>query len=176
MNAVNDCILFGLQKKFPNLTDLAINIPYLINLIKDKNGAYLQCKDNFESKIKNITLIVGGNTNLELYCNYEVLESFEIRIRNEIKNFEEGFAFLMKNCPYEFKQLGNLQLAMDCFCLVEEELLINLYNNINKMPRLKSFLLNCTTSKIDENFKNDFFKKIKKLNLDLYSFSINKYI
>ena len=175
MNTINDCILFGLQKKFPNLTDLVINIPYSINLKKYSNGTYLQCKENFESKIKNITLIGGGNTNLEFYCNYEILESFEIRIKNNIKNLEESFTFLKKNYSYKFKQLRNLEFKVDNFCLVEEELLVNLYNNINKMPKLKSFVLMCTTSKIDENFKNAFYKKIKQLNLGLYSFSINNF-
>ena len=175
MNTVNDCILFGLQKIFPNLTDLVINISNSNYLNKNSSGAYLQSVEYYYSRIKNIKIIGGGNTNIKLYCNYEALESFEIIVKNKIKNLEEGLAFLMKHCPYEFKQLRNLQLTFNNFCLLEEELLVNLYNNISKMPRLKSFVLNCTTLKIDGNFKNDFFKKIKKLNLDLYNFSINKF-
>ena len=64
------------------------------------------------------------------------------------------------------------------YCSISKLLLRNLYNNIDKMQRLKCLVLKCTASskiKINDNFKNDFYEKIKKLNLDLYSFSINNF-
>ena len=177
MNPANDCILLGFQKKFPNLTDLIINIPKSNNL-DECGGAYLLTKENAESKLKNLKLIGAGNTNIELYCNYEILESIEINVKNKIKNLKEGLAFLMYNCPYKFNKLRNLQFTMANYCFISKLLLRNLYNNIDKMQRLKCLVLKCTASskiKINDNFKNDFYEKIKKLNLDLYSFSINDF-
>ena len=87
-----------ISKKFPNLTDLIINIPKSNNL-DECGGAYLLTNENAESKLKNLKLIGAGNTNIELYCNYKILESIEINVKNKIKNLKEGLVFLMYNLP-----------------------------------------------------------------------------
>ena len=174
-NKKDGCILFGLQNKFPNLTNLNINLPSSYYFGKSNYKTYLEFKYNVLSTIKNIHINGGGNTNIKLYCKYEYLESFDIRIQNDIENLNEAFPFFSDKCPIIFKNLTDFKFEMDDYCLITEDKLENLCGNIDRMPQLKTFILKCTTLTINEDFKKEFFLKIKKLKLHLYYFSINKY-
>ena len=177
-NKENDCILFGLQNKFPSLANINLNLyyitpPYYYYYVGFKSD--LEFKYNALSRIKNININGAGNLNLKLYCKYESLESLNIRVRNDIKNLNDGFPFFKEQCQIIFENLISFEFTVDNYCLINEDSLINLYNNIDNMPKLKTFILKCIVRTLNEKFKNDFLQKIKSLKLDLYSFSINKF-
>ena len=84
--AQQDCILFDLLKKFPNLSDITL---YSINRSKTTT---IEIKENEQCKVDKISLTVNGNNNIKFYTKpFHYFIKFELNIRNKITNLKEFF-------------------------------------------------------------------------------------
>jgi len=83
---------------------------------------------------------------------------FDISINN--------FPIFKNNCKIIFKSLKYFTfIAPDCYRM-DLEVLNNIYNNIDNMPNLKSFILKCYQKNITEDFLIKFIKKILPMKLN----------
>lgn len=173
-NKDDDCILFNLQKKFPNLSNLVL---YTLSwyYFTDYNGTNLNIIENPNCKITNIKLTGGGNKNIKLYCQkYENLISIEFSLVNKINNFETAFPIFNNKSSVKFLSLSNFCFVYLSRYEINLEILNNIYNILSNMPKLKKFRLE-SFKKIDENnneakrfrleFEDKFNKKLKDLKI-----------
>lgn len=168
-NNNDDCILYNLQKKFPNLDKLSIFFPYSSNI-----ETLLEFVRNENNKIKEISLGGGGNYNIKVYCqSFQNLERIEINL-GKIKNLKEALP-IFNNCEKEeFNNLKYFRFISRNENEITMNILKNIYNNISKINNLKVFELECITTDIDENFYSKFKEKISSLKLDYSRLIINK--
>ena len=179
---LNDLINF-----FPNLSDL--NVEYFESygfytcgvqpMIQPKK---IIINENECSKINNIILglYAEDEVNIELNCMpYNKIKSFYLYTDYiDIDNFP----FFKSECNIVFNCLESFH-----FTLVEEEWVIkekmkkeelieNLYNNIDKMPNLKDFYFNFNCKNISEKFYKNFIEKVLTLkSLKKIFISINNF-
>ena len=156
--------LCPLEDKFPNLKELSI----------EKSGDqffYTQTKleiiENGKCKITKIFLM--GRI-IKLYIqSYETLEEFKLAGRGIILN---DLPFFNNITRILFKSLITFEVNYDgdiCFNLIN-----NLYNNIDYMPKLKKFSFICLSPRANEEFIIKFINKILSLNLREITFEIQK--
>ena len=159
----NDYILYDILNKFPNLLKFSFSV--LGNEYDDNLNSF-EIKENPNCKINKLVINFDKTKtkDIKMYCQpYEYLE--EIRIYN-IKIDNINFLPLLNDkCDRVFKSLKYFSLDSDNY-LMGHTLFDNIYNNLDKMPNLKSFRFSCKYKylKIDE-YEN-FIKKLLSLNLD----------
>ena len=162
-----------LLKLFPNVTDLSIGIP----LYNDKSE--LEIKESIQSKIKKFSVSLLVNGTIKFFCtSFKKLESVEIFLDyyRHIK-LEKSFPIFNSNINIIFENLKFFHLTYEKHCTgddINDNVIENIYNNINNMPNLEVFKINFKTEKInDGNFFEDFITKIlrmkfiKKVEIDL---------
>ena len=160
----DDNLLYNLQKKFPNLTDLEI---YDHNRIK---------KINLESNLEINRLKYSGGFIYEEFSilSFENLQELELKCcgnitKNNIHifndNYDNNFKSLIKftfdNSHIEYEK-------------IDLKIINNIINNINKIPSLKSFIFKCYSSISKEDYKN-LVKKILQLKIKSIEFGINSF-
>ena len=156
----DDCILYNLQEKFPNLTDIVIN-----NCNHQYSEKTIEIKENNQMKINNILLHLENNSSIKFYIkSYEDLISFDLNYKYKIKNIKDILPIFTDNCQVIFKSLSNLKINNQYpYEPLSLDILNNIYNNLNYMPNLKSLYLCCYYKEEDE-IKIEFYKKfIKKI-------------
>ena len=166
----NDCILYSLQKKFPNLSDLSL---YFLN--NKKCQTKLEITENEECKINKISLIVFKNENIKFYCNsFENLIKIDFTFNNEIINIKDCFPIFSDECKVKFKSLTKFKLYINYE--IELNIIKNIYKNIDSIPNLIYFSLNCNVKEINKDFYIKFINKIlsKKLSLIYLKLTTNE--
>ena len=110
--------------------------------------------------------------NIILYCNsFENLKEFDFQSENEIINLN-NIPFFDKDCNIIFNSLTHFKFSENSKYVMNIDILNNLYNNIDKMPKLKSFYLYCFINDIEKNFYMEFIQKILSLGLEYIKVSI----
>ena len=171
-----DSNCYNLQNLFPNLKYFCVK-----SYNNKKNTKKLEIKENLDCKINEINIDCNGNKNVKLYCGpYEDLKGIQIYLGNFIFDFQNSFPIFNDKRKIVFKSLINFNLSQitnkdKCRLFkFKFNIINNIYNNINNMPNLQSFKLNILSSDIDNNFYENFIKKLIKKNLNLISFSIKR--
>jgi len=167
----NDCNILNFQNKLINLSELKIILPF-VNIRASTN---LKIEENLNCKVNTIE-IDGDNKNIILYCGpYENLVKVDISINCDIVNYKTIFPIFDNNCKTIFKSLNYFKLIHNDYGYnVSLDILNNLYNNMDKMPKLKHFEMYCFSEDIDKNFYNKLKKKIMSLNLEFIKIEIVK--
>ena len=167
-NQDSDCILYNLQKKFPNLTSLDI-----WNNTWKSEETNLEIKENSNCKIKEFSITGSGGSDIKFYIqSYENLISVCFDFDSDIINIREFFPIFNDNCKVEFKSLTYFKSNFSHE--ISLDILKNIYNNIDKLPNLRNFNLSCNIKNIDEIFFKKFVEKILLLKLDNIELSITK--
>ena len=167
-NKDNDCILFDLQNKFPNLLDFKLYFSPCIKFRKKyKHKAKLEIIENPNFKINKINLTAYAKKKIKFFCGpFEKLKSAKFSINNQTMNLKDGFPLFTKKCNVIFKSLIKFSISNYCGYDLTSEVINNIYNNINKMPNLRKFKISSDIEEIKEEFYIKFIKKLLKLNLD----------
>ena len=168
----NDLNILNFQNKLINLSELKIILPFVNNTRASTN---LKIEENLNCKVNTIE-INGDSKNIILYCGpYENLVKVDIYINCDIVNYKTIFPIFDNNCKTIFKSLNYFKLIHNSFGYnVSLDILNNIYNNIDKMPKLKYFEMYCFSKDIDESFYNKLNKKIMSLNLEFIKIEIVK--
>jgi len=162
----NDYDFYNLQKKFSNLSSFEYKSSsyaefLILEIIEDTSFKVNKLSISGERYIKNKFYIES----------FESLKLISVNIHStEIRNLEEAFPFFNNNCKVVFKSLTDFKFYYYADSLENKRknlrALYNLYNNIDMMPKLKTFFLYCNTDGVDELDYKSFIKKLlsKKLN------------
>lgn len=171
-NKDKDCIIYNLEKKFPNLKEIYLHIEFTPLIFEDESAYInptLDIKETFDCKFDKLNLFLHNyNKGLNLYCQpLENLVEIKLEFFSNIKDLNIFFPLFSAKCTKIFRSLKVFHLKMKINIY---NALNNFYNNINN--NCIQFVLQCM--KIEEQ---DFYKKliIKLLSLDLESIEINNY-
>ena len=158
-----DCVLYNLQNKFPNLTNLYINSDDIYYELKGS----IEIKENANYKINDFSLDIGIKKNIKFYCGlYENL--IKVAFNINYSNIEDMFPIFNKNCNTSFTSLNTFSFYSfndNEESQINKDILLNLYNNIDKMPNLKKFFLKCISKDISYIFYEKLIKKLLLTNL-----------
>ena len=83
------------------------------------------------------------------------------------------FPIFNDKCNVIFKSLKYFQFIQDSYAM-DFNVLKNLYQNLDYMPNLKYFELKCYQKDINEEFINNFIKKILSTDLDIVKLALTK--
>ena len=162
-----DCILYNLQNKFPNLSTLNIKISDYSQGFNQNSYSSIEITENPKCTVNQFSINSFLGMNIKFFIqSFENLVSvkFDIRMRFNLSN--NNFPLFKDNCSIIFKYLKNFTfIAKGCYRL-DFDILNNIYNNIDKMPNLKSFILICNQKDITEEFSIKLLRKLLSLNLD----------
>lgn len=184
INWVNDdeeCDLTNLQKKFPNLSYIEIIIPKIneepSNHFTIQKSAFININENKNCKVDKICMNIMGPYDIQFNCGpFEKLISVIFDFHPYIYGLEEIFPLFGNNCQIIFESLKEFKFTYKYGDILDNENLINIleniYNNLDKMPNLKEFLIECTC-KVSEEFYMKFIKKLLSMNLNNIYFNIN---
>ena len=176
---VEDSICYNLQNLFPNLKYFCVKS---YNDTKG-NSKKLEIKENLDCKINEINIDCNGNKNVKLYCGpYEDLKGIQIYLGNFIFDFQNSFPIFNDKRNIVFKSLIYFNLTQQTLKFFDDDQLFkfkfntlnNIYNNIDNMPNLQEFELNILSIDIDDNFYENFIKKLIEKNLNFIYFSIKR--
>ena len=167
-NTNNDCLLYNLQKIFPNLINLKINTGFM-----NKNKINLEIKENPNSKVSSISLDGNGNKNIVFYCqSYDSLVNIKLNINAEIINLKKALPIFDDKCNISFNSLLHFSF-INHRSQLDLNILENIYNKLDKIQNLKSFKLNCINKDITKSFYCKFLEKLSKMKLNQFEFKIN---
>ena len=152
-----ECELNCLQNKFPNLSSLNIN--YSSEGIKD--DTMIIFNENKKSKINEICIKDNSNSNVSFDIqSFQSLKKIDLNnISSEISIFKNDYKYNFKTLTYFRLSHFNIEINFDT--------LTNICNNLDNMPNLKDFKLDCKCEKtFIRDFLDNFIKKLleKKLN------------
>ena len=154
-NDLNDFL-----KRFPNashFTLCSINQNFLSDEI------YLDIREDYKSNIKSFDLQLKENDLAIFNCSsYENLTNVEFELKGQVVNLNNSFPIFNEKCDVLFKSLINFKLYISNISMNDLKILCE---NLNKMPKVKYFSLECVVEDITE----DYYKKVieKVLNMDL---------
>ena len=189
INGKSDVILYDLQTKLSSLLSLNI-ISRDDNSKRTFNDKAIEIIENKESNIKEFSLIMDNCfPNIKFYINkFENLAAFKFYINNNIHtliNPEIYFPFFKYNCRLTFNYLRIFEFCTyknqyDYF-IINNEVVKNLYENINQFTNLKCFKFIGVSENIQRKFYINFIKNLLLLNIkeiifDLKNKPISNYI
>ena len=116
-------------------------------------------------KLKNIHIKVDKDFSFSLYCpSFEALESIYLKIYSSSDNLKIYFPIFDGKCNIIFKSLKYFYFHKIGFSYIHYDTLLNLYNNIDKMPNLVDFSLDFLSNENDlEKFKKIYKNFLKKI-------------
>ena len=165
-----------LQNKFPNLLDFELFLPYFEDIWGDfdDNPPAIQITPQENSKITKFSLDIRRyNYFFGLYCApLNKLEEISFTLITNIEDLRYALPIFDNKCKVIFESL--IKFKITCGNNKNEinfEFIENIYNNIDCMPKLKYFSLDCMKT-VKEDFYKNFIKKILSLKLDSIYFSI----
>ena len=160
----HDCAFNNLFNKFPNLSKINLHISNNDYLNKELN---LEIKEDTKSKINNISLNLSHIKNCKLYCSSycNLIELNLIIYIDKIINLKESFPLFNDECNICFKSLNTLSIKLSTKSL-DLDILKTIYNNLDKMPKLKNLRLDLLIKDVEEKFYKEFIRKILKMRLD----------
>ena len=160
-------IIEDLHIKFQKILILNLysNEHYFYN--KSKNGTIIFI-NSLDSQIKEINIEGDfGDINIKIYCNFKKLEKIYIDTC-DCKSIL--FPFFCQCCDI-FESLTDFTFK---YYYLSFEALVNIYNNIEKIPNLKNFTLSCTNNCFHEYLYAKFIVKLFKLKLNNIYIDIRK--
>ena len=157
----DDLVLYYLQEKFPNLTDISVKS------YNNNKDIKFDIKENPDYKVDKFYFIFGG-CNIKFYCTlFENLKEINFdNIKYSIINLENTLPIFSDKCHIVFKSLTKFS-----FCYYNEinyDILINIFNNLDHMPKLKEFKINCFSKYINKEFHKNFIIKLLSLKIKIY--------
>ena len=164
--------IYYLLQKFPNVSNLIINIPHFRN-IKQK----IEIKENIDSKINKFSISGGVSENIQFYCHsFESLEEAEFIIISHIYHLKNAFPIFNSKCQIIFKCLKKFifENYPEDGNGIKLKILNNIYNNLDYMPNLKIFTLKCICADIKEDFYIKFIQKLLTFEFDRIDLEIKK--
>ena len=168
-----DCILYNIHNIFPNLSNLHLYI-FSHNNDNKPDELNLEMIENPFNYINKIFLDLETSSNIKFYIGpYINLESLNIECKNKIKNLGDIIFFNNKQ-KILFRSLTHFRFIYNIKEGIHYNLLKNLYNNIDNMPNLRYFELECDTVDINENFYKELILKLIKLRLDKLTIIVKK--
>ena len=175
-NNFDNCILYNLQKKFPNLSSLRIYIPFYEDFSCDLEiEPTLKIEENKSCKLNKFTICIEEyyNKSIQFYCcPYEDLIEVEFEFESNVKNLKDSFPIFNENCKTVFQSLRIFHFRIYNY---ENELNFeffnNLYKNIDNMPKLEDFSLYCIKP-LEDEFCKKFVHKLLHLNLKNINFTL----
>ena len=158
-----DYILYDIQNKFPNLSKFSF---YALG-----NSYYVfdnfELKENPDCKINKLIINIGRikAKDIKMYCQpYEYLEEISIEC-SKLDKYINILPLLNDKCDRVFKSLKFFFFDSESN-LIGYTFFDNIYNNLDKMPNLKSFSFCCKHKYLTINEYENFIKKLLSLNLD----------
>ena len=128
--------------------------------------------ENPKCKVNQFSIDSFLCMNIKFYIqSFENLISVNFNVSTRFDISKNNFPLFNDNCKIIFKSLKSFQLiAEGCYRIIFD-VLENLYNNLDKIPNLKSLVLKCNDKHITKEFSIKFIKKILSLklnNIDIY--------
>ena len=141
---------------FPNLTRISIGIRHTIR--KKESGEYiLDIIENNDCQINDIKIIMANN-DVKVFCGpFEKMESFDIECLEKMEDIKTILPLFNKDCNRIFPNLKYFRFVYHDSKGINSDFLNILCNNINLMPKLKTFEFRIN---IDDN--DPFFKKLEE--------------
>ena len=185
----NDNLLYNLQKKFPNLTEIEIydySIINKINLEPNCKIERLKYSRNFDIMSHGIIQeerfsdIINKRINEELSEGLSkelVVNAFENLKDLELRNITKiNLPFFNDICKHNFKSLIKFHLDNSNIKSAQIDLTVinNIIENIKTMPNLKCFIFKCY-SLINRKEYYNLVTKILKLKIKSIEFGINSF-
>ena len=169
INWADDCILNNLQKKFPNVNTLILNLRFL-----DYRGeTSLKIEENINSKINNFYLFGKGCKKIQFYCQpYENLITIGIDLNNKILDIKNVLPIFNNNCNRTFQSLE--LFSFKNYENYKLNIIKNVYNNLQYMPNLNEFIFQCANKEIEEELYKNFIRKLLELGIEHITFNIIK--
>ena len=172
-----NCVLYDLQNKFPNLLSLNLRFPFY--LMESEEYASITINENNNYKINELSIRNMGNANVELFIGpFTNLKKIDFSIDSNIKNIKTFFPIFNNVCSITFHNLTTFEFTCINEKIIKIEILNNICNNIDKMMNLKRVYFMCISRDANEEFYKAFIKKILKLKLNyvyLCLMKINRY-
>ena len=160
-----DCILYYLQDKFPNLTNLKINVSDISQGFNQNSIFSLEIKENKNCKINKFLLDCFERNNIKFYIqSFENLIYVSLKFSPKYEIKKDFFPLFNDNCKIIFKSLTYFKLVSSCETF-DFDILNNIHNNIDKIPNLEDFELKIYLNKFNKEFLKKFIKKILSLKL-----------
>ena len=162
-----------LQKIFPNLSIFTFEI------WNDKNSNYgciLNIEENSKCKVTEFSIIIKTFQNIKFYCSpYETLTKVDFGLYCKIKNIKDIFPIFQDKSKVEFKSLIHFSFS-SVDIESDIDIITNIYNNLETMPKLKYFKLYSVGMDIDidEEFHTKFIIKLLKMKIEYINFEIVK--
>ena len=164
-------IFYELQKKFPNLTKINIvGEKYVENASK---LPIIEIKETLDSKINNLSL---NSNDCKFYCGlFENLISFSLRLGKDslVGNIKECFPIFNPSSKTIFKSLTILEISVGFE--VKNEIIQNMMNNLDNIPKLEHFKCNINVDNISQKLYLNFIGKILSKNLNFVWINIRIY-
>ena len=165
-NQENDCQIYNLQKKFPNVSKLIINAK---NFYGNNLFSQLEIEENHNLKINKFEITAQNKMIKFCVQSFENLKYISLNIVNEIKNLKNALPFFNDNCKVIFNYLTYFEFINNAKTSDAKtqnlEILKNLYNNIDKMRNVRIFVFSCFSKGMDDAFYLELIKKIMSLRL-----------
>ena len=164
----NNLKIEDLHIKFQKILTLNLysNDYYFDN--KLKNGAIIKFINSLDSQIKEINIEGDfGDINIKINCNFKKLEKIYINTCDCKKLL---FPIFCQSCDI-FESLTDFTFKYN---YLNFETLVNIYNNIEKMPNLKNFTLSCNNNCFHEYLYEKFIGELSKLKLNNIYIDIRK--
>ena len=170
----DELILYNLQNKFPNVSNLGIYIPRP----KPNNEINLEITENKLCKINKFILNAGLYKNIKFNCaNFENLIEIRITLYDIIKNINNSFPLFNKDNKINFKSLKIFEFKNKSENKIHISILEAINQNLVNMPNLKEFVLFCKIlDNIKKEFYNDFLFKVLRKKLKKIYFAIKSNI
>ena len=168
--------LSNLLNKFQNISGISFSIHLSSSTIKrSKESSKLEIHENHNSNIVDIYLSMEENQYFKINCkSFERLRMINLFFNCHINNLEKALPIFNNKCKVVFKSLVSFNLNMN-YNEINFNILQNIYNNIDKMPILGSFILECFSKKVDEKFLLKFIKKLIFKKVLVISINIQKF-
>ena len=110
--------------------------------------------------------------------SFENLQYISLNIINEITNIKDILPIFNDRCNIIFKKLTYLEFRYNIITseakISNSDNLINFYNNIDKIPNLKTFILSISSRGIDEVLYEKLIKKLLLLGLNICELDIQR--
>ena len=157
---------------FKKILSIKTLIKIKFELVRLKDVQLAEIKGVNDS-VKKIDIIVRGEISSLYYLqkkfpNMSNGKLVDIKYKGgNIINIKQSFPIFSDNCKVKFNNLTNFNFSLNGS--ISFNVFENIYNNLDNMPNLKFFKLDCDVDNIDRHIYDNFIQKILKLNLE-YAF------
>ena len=165
-------ILYGFQKKFPNLKEFQIYLNKEYYRSKESSKFIITQNPNCKiNKFKFSGGDSGGITTIFYTAPFENLLDVEFGCTGPSFNYEDSFPLFNENCNVIFESLVSFKFISNN--ALDLKIIKNVINNLEKMPNLKIFVFK-GICEIDESTYIKMIEKLLLSNFKNIEFDLNK--